>query len=230
MDKPDFKFPVLILAAKPQNEISTIPNFFDSRGPFFQILQKPEYLRYSGWNLRTIDTPSIRDGNAWKVENGDRKLIILYQNLSLLTGSSLGPDFLGWGSTEENVIRINSVAIAEYVYEFANLFYRIIKSAEVPITSCKINITMMDVGKSSQRIELGINPIVNAIQFPGKLLSEDFTKAFEVDFKTYDPKKVGFQILNFIFLQFGYPSDTVMPYTNFEKKEIDVDGILKIGG
>src|ERR1700735_5149674 len=90
----ELKNPILILAAKPQDDIPVPSDFFDSKGPYFKALYQPEYLRYSGWNLRTIDMPSIRDGNAWKVENGERKLIILYQNLILLTAGSLGADFL----------------------------------------------------------------------------------------------------------------------------------------
>ena len=206
-------------------------DFFDSKGPYFKILHQPEYLRYSGWNLRTIDMPTIRDGNAWKVENGERKLIILYQNLILLTAGSLGADFLAWGSKEDDkVLRINPAAIAEYCYEFAALFYRIAKNARTPIITCDLNITAMYVESSGKKIELGISGIGNYVPTGHQRLDKDFTQKLEVNFEEYDPKKVGFQILDIIFRQFGYPSDTKMPYTNMDKKEIDVEGILKLGG
>lgn len=223
-------FPILILTARPQNEIPVPPGFFDSQGSFFKLLQEPKYLRYSGWNLRTIDTPTIKDGNAWKVRNGERKMIILYENLVLLTGASLGPDFLAWGSKEENIFRVNSVAVAEYTYEFARLYHDVLTSANAAIKTCKINVATMYMGLDGKKVELGINPIGNYVQFPGKLLDEDFNKSFEVNAEMYDPKKVGFQILELIFRQFGYPSDVKMPYADLKKREIDVEGILKLGG
>lgn len=225
------RMPVLILAAKPQDDTLVPSDFFDSNGPYFKILQQPEYLRYSGWNLRTIDMPTIRDGNAWKVQNGERKLIILYQNLILLTAGSLGADFLAWGSGEnDTVLRINPVAIAEYSYEFAALFHRILKNVRAPVTTCDLNVTAMYVESSGKKLELGINPVGNYVPTGHQRLDKDFTKKFEVDFREYNPRKVGFQILEILFRQFGYPSDVKMPYVDMEKREIDVDGIVKIGG
>lgn len=222
------KSPILILAAKPENEIVVPPNFFDSTGPFFKLLQNPTYLRYSGWNLRTIDTPSIRDANAWKVENGDRKLIILYENLILLTAASLGPDFLGWGTKDDDgnsKIRVNSLALTEYAYEFARLFHEIIKNTITPITSVNLNITMMDLTESQKKIEIGQTLVGSGyITLPGNLITKDFSNPIEIKIEDYDPKKVAFRIVDIIFRHAGFPSDTKIPYT--KDGEVDVDAIL----
>ena len=42
MNEP--KSPILILAAKPGNEIVVPPNFFDSTGPFFKLLLRTRHI------------------------------------------------------------------------------------------------------------------------------------------------------------------------------------------
>lgn len=219
-------FPILILAAKPQEKISSPLNFFDSTGPYFQLLKNTPHLRYLGWNLRTMDTPNIRDGNSWKVQNGDRKRIILYENLTLLTAASLSPDFLGWGTNEEDDhVRINSLALTEYVYEFSRLFHEIIKNTDQEIKSVKLNITIMDVGEKEKSIEIGASLVGSGhFNLPGRFITKDFTNSLEIEFATYDPRKVAFLILNKIFLQAGFPSDIQIPYT--KNGEIDIEEIL----
>ncbi len=227
----DPTFPILIVAARPMQAISNLPRFFESAGPYFQLLRDTKPLRRSGWNLRTTTEPIIVNGNAWRATNGGQKDIILREDLMLLTIASLGPEFLGWGSDIGAANpRINSIAIVEYAYEFARVFGEILKiynTADSFALYVSIQFPKANVGG----VELGTDKVGRgSFALRGKILDENFEKILECAAAKYDAAEIGYQILEVIFRHFGFPADAEIPYTDLAGKKIDQDSILHSRG
>src|SRR3990172_2392837 len=108
--------PKFVLAAEPKEEL-LLPDFFSEENVFYKILKDPPgYLRYTGWNLLTLDKPRIREGKYWEVTNGERKKIRLFKDGSLVAVAYADNSFLGWGQDDKafhNSPRINTVALIE---------------------------------------------------------------------------------------------------------------------
>ncbi len=233
------KTPKLILAIQPNNNIE-IPDFFNSNSQVVELLKKPHYLRYSGWNMLTLDNPKIYKGQAWEVKNGDVKTIRVYKNGGLVTIALLDDEYLGWGQEREaylNNPKINALAFVEYCYEFAQLYSDLLRNFE-EVNEINVAISMINLALDNQKkvwlspFELGTGGEVF------KYFQEEYKKNLPGDFEIsflykitdnkFNPNDLGYKIIEQTYLQFGISTDKI-PYSKFEdsKKVIDTDKILK---
>jgi len=123
--------PTFIYAMTPRGD-SSFKNFFET-GPVMELLENPGELRYAGWDLKTRDRARIVKGEYLEVKSGERKLIRLYEDGSLIVRAGAGADFLGWGRGDAEFgqkPRLNPVAVIEFTYNFANLCGRLVKLLE----------------------------------------------------------------------------------------------------
>ena len=98
--------PPLIVLGTEIKERFTLDNFFnEENNPLYDLLKDPPHLRYSGWNLLTLDRPRIKDGKCWEVKNGDRKTVRIYRDGSLVAVAYADDSFLGWGSNHEDFLK-----------------------------------------------------------------------------------------------------------------------------
>jgi hypothetical protein len=214
------KFPFLVLAVAPVEEVKLLDSFYEKENPFFNLLQNPPYLRYSGWNLRTLDIPRLKNGEYWEVKNKDRKLIRFYNDGSFLTSASVDKDFLSWTSKENN-LSLHALATIEYVYEFVEFYKKCIefmKESSAVFTSLKFKIGIKNIDKLEGK-KLLIRPYevgTYEFQFEGWgesfSLESDFIK--EIDLvklseNIYDSKYIAYKLIAILFRQFGV---TVTPY------------------
>lgn len=121
--------PYYILSAIPKEKCK-IKSIFESRnGSIMQLLRNPGSLRYGGWDLRILDFPRIVKGEYLEI-GGERRLIHLYEDGTLIFRVSADHKLLGWPRRKEEfkkLPRINSLALIEITLNFVN-FYKTIVS------------------------------------------------------------------------------------------------------
>jgi hypothetical protein len=111
---------------------SSFKNFFEA-GPIHELLEKPGELRYACWDLNTRDQAKIVKGEFLELKSGERKLIRLYEDGSLIVRADASESFLGWGRGEvefKQKPRLNPVAVVEFTYNFVNLCAKLVKFLE----------------------------------------------------------------------------------------------------
>lgn len=229
----------MILAASPAEKASFRDSFFEERSVFFKLLLNPASLRHAGWNLRTVDTPRMRNGEFWEVNNGDRKKIRLYSDASLVAFASVDQDFLGW-RREATPARLHALAAIEFIYEFVEL-YRLVLTAALQdgtkIKACRLKIGMRNTPIGPERMQT-VPYEANTWGFMMEGMGEkyevdaDFLKEVsqEVDDDIFDSKYVAYKLVRILFLQFGVPVDRI-PYSKADESEskfVDIEKIKKL--
>ncbi len=233
------KIPLLILAADTRERF-LIPGFFEEeKNPLYEKLKNPTFLRHSGWNLLTLDTPKIRRGEFWEVKGGDKKTIRLYQTGALIASAYADNTFLAWGQNNEDFIqspRLNPLAIIEYVYEFVELYRRFLENfPESKVIRFAVAIKN-SILENKKRIHL--KPYdVNSLEYQINIardednyrLDKDFSESIAIKIvkNDYDSKYISYKLLSIIFTKFNIPSDKI-PYTLEDKKGkryIDIEKI-----
>lgn len=233
--------PLLIIAVEP-SEVITLENFFiPTNNPFFNLLKEPPYLRYSGWNLLTLDTPKIKQGKCWEVKNGERKTIRLYDDGTLVAIAHANSEFLGWGQSEADFQknpRLNTLAVIEYITEFVE-FYRQLLRNMTPMEYVRFKFGIKNSQIDNTRgIYLVSMPVDSPLYMSDKLTGKhELTGKLEKDFmidisvrlnaNDYTTKYVAFDLVSMLFIQFGITPDKI-PYTKTNEKEkrfIDIERV-----
>lgn len=113
--------------------VATVPAGNRFRGYFERLdrspsvlLAEPPSLREMGFDMRTLDTPSLSSSrDYWQVENGARKVLRLYQDGTLLFRGEISPDFLAWAQPDawfEREPILNPVPLVEVITTFVRLY------------------------------------------------------------------------------------------------------------
>lgn len=213
-----------VLAAYPSNP-SELPDFFNAKSDsIVKRLEKPPITRENGFVVIRSGIAKIVAGELWRVGDDGRKVVDLYPDGVLVFGCLAGEWFLGWGTQES---RINTLVLAEVVYNFCLLYGEVIKEflqlpdrlhfrfefGNMHPTDGKPKIYIVphemggfwpsfpDEGNSAPR-----NSGEGEIQIPGD---------------EFDPAVVAFKIVEKIYNWFSFTSDSI-PYTE------EVDGQRKI--
>lgn len=226
-----------ILTARLQNPIS-IPNFFADQGnPAYDLLVNPPYLRKYGWNLITLDTPRIIKGECWEVKNGDRKVLRLYKDGSIVTRFAADGSFLGWGRTDnaetsnipESVPVINALALLEVTYEFVSFYAMFLEKINVGINPCiNVKLSNMAVGQSRLfRVSVTPGDAIWDLKNKSHVARENsFEKELWSSTSELNSEgRLSFRIVEEIFNWFGIPSNNI-PYNI--NNTIDADKIKNI--
>lgn len=221
------------MGAEPDKQIA-LDNFFnESDNPLYNLLKNPPYLRYSGWNLLTLDWPKIKDGKCWEVKNGDRKTIRIYRDGSLVAIAYANDSFLGWGSSHEDFLKfpqLNSLAVIEYIYEFVELYKKMLEHIpHVKKIKFKVGIKNADKwgGKKLYLKPKEVTDLWYKSDFDNTSVSpvtNDFYEGIETD-SSYDSKYVAYKLVAEFFVHFGIPPDKI-PYTKKDDKGV---GYINIG-
>lgn len=227
----------LILTARPGINMG-LPDFFHVGGEIHKLIANPPSLRRSGWNLRTLDTPRLISGDHWEVKNGDRKRIQLYSDGNLMVRADVGDDFLGWRSETEQP-RIHPLAIAEFIYEFVELFRRILIATKVNVDNFNdIEFQIRIIGADQSEIKRKLIPEeLQPYGFPidvygGKFrLEKDFSEKMVVRFegeKIYDSRYIALELVRKLYRRFEVTDDIPVAYSSKDgkgKEYIDLDKI-----
>lgn len=234
--------PKFILAAQPEEKID-IPDFFieSQDNIFFEKLKEPEYLRYSGWNMRTLDYPKIKNGTYWEVKNGNIKTIRLYRDGSLVSVADANEDFLGWGAkTYEDYVtspKLLALALIEYIYEFVQLYKVFLK--KFPTTEhvlFKFGFKNVEIWEG-KRLILKPNEIYALIRpsnesVDANQIAKDFMTEIPLKLEKdmYNSEVIAYKIVEEIFIRFNISIEKI-PYVKqneLGQKVIDVEKIRNI--
>lgn len=227
--------PLIVMGVEPVNKI-TIENFFNEENNIlYDLLRNPPYLRYSGWNLLTLDWPKIKDGKCWEVKNGDRKTVRIYRDGSLVAIAYADDSFLGWGSNHEDFLKfpqLNSLAVIEYIYEFVELYKKMLEHIpQIKQISFKVGIKNADKweGKKLYLKPKEVTDLWYKADFDNDSttpLTTDFYEEVRVNVD-YDSKYVAYRLVSEFFVHFGIPPDKI-PYTKKDDKGIGFVNIERI--
>src|SRR5207302_984144 len=115
----------LVIFAQPSgtNKLSSV--FSSDRNSIKKQVEQPPILRNSGWTVETLEAAKIIQGEFIRVTNGDRKVLDLYEDGTMVFAVSAGNDFLAWGKRAE--FNINPLALIEVIYSFVALYFEVIK-------------------------------------------------------------------------------------------------------
>jgi len=234
--------PILILGAAPKEKIKVPDDFYSNESIFFKTLQNPPRLRHYGWNLATLDTPRLKDGEYWELKNGDRKVLRLYSDGSFVVSGLISENFLAWKGGNENedneIKNLHALAVIEFTCEFIELYRIIVQNitkSGTKINELNFKIGIRDLNKDNK---IGLKPYkINTFGFmlngPWEkyIIEKDFFKNTEESLidGTYDPKYVAYDVIVLLFRQFGVTSD--IPYTKSDesgKKFVDIEEIKNV--
>jgi hypothetical protein len=202
-----------------------------------QLLANPGSFRYAGWDLETRDQPIIVAGDYLEVKNGNRKIIQLYEDGTLIYKVPADNTFLGWGQNEENFTekpRLNSLAVVEANTNFVHFYKKLIPYFEETPQSIQFKMQFYSM-KIAENKFVYLNPTpVNALwpfddgKYPAP--SDEGSKEIVVETKEVEekPSLVAYKILEKVFLWFGIPTDKI-PYTREieGQKYIDIEEFKK---
>lgn len=227
------KVPLYILAVAPDQKIQFDLFLETGENSPKELLERPPYVRYMGWNMLTLDQAKIREGSYWEVKNGERKTIQLYRDGTLLAIADADSSFLGWGQSEQDFMNnpeLNSLALIEYTYEFVELYRRIIAYFEgVEDVTFKIKLlnTELENGKKLLlRPTFRNNPL--HLLHEGGVVSDDFSISLKLSLEkgTYKTEYVAFSIIQEVFLKFGITPDKIQ-FVGIDEKGVRFIDISK---
>lgn len=231
--------PKLIIACAP-TEAALLRGFFDSgENSVMGHLERPGELRYAGWDLQTLDRAKIVKGEAWEVQNGQRKILRLYEDGTFIASVSAGYDFLGWGKSADDFAikpRINPIAVVEFVYNFTNFYKELLSYFESKPRKLRLRLDLRNMvidGHAMFVIPHEINTIGWSSD-DSRYAIDGNDAAFSLDVDTTDlsaaPAAIAAKILERFFRLFGVPADHI-PYVKKENdiRQVDLAKILKKG-
>lgn len=224
------KNPLYILAAVPNNGIN-FKRFLDGgEDSPKNLLEKPPYLRYGGWNMLTLDQARIREGSYWELKNGERKTIQLYRDGSFISIARADNSFLGWGISKDNFLAepgLNPLAIIEYTYEFVELFRKLLNFMEsVRDVNFRVELVNTELVNGKRLI---LNPHLPSNPFwqpsEGREIEKDFIHSMQIPLEknTYSSKYIAFLLIQEVFLRFGILPENILYHGKDDQGKLYID-------
>ncbi len=217
------KPPVFIFSAGALPATS-IQDFFEDR-KYAELIEKPPYLRYGGWNMLNLSQANLNKGQYWEVKNGDRKTIRIYQDGTLVVLGVADYNFLAWGRSAEEFLSnpiLHPLAIIEFTYEFVSLYQQIMKHLDK-----KQSVDFAIQLKNSElpngnRLKVSTRSIHEMWAYGESKEVNDFSELVHIDLsKPFLPERVAYLLVQRLFAQ-GNITGEDTPYTKV------VDGLRMI--
>lgn len=190
-------------------------------------LENPPYSRSNGFNLRTLDTAKIHNGEFCRVMNGDRKILDLYKDGSFIYALKGDEDFLCWAMQG---LKINPVVLIESIYDFV-LFYQLIledmdkKPKNIIFRVDFHNFHLND--KKNYLVPYGVKSIEHLFDDELKFASKnDWNESIQMELNGYDIASISYKLVEKIYVYFGHVIEKI-PFTKKTNGEqiIDIEQI-----
>ena len=221
---------VLSALPNPLGELRTI--FSSSEGSIRRRLEQPPVLRYAGWSLETLDRAKIIRGEMIRVTNGDRKVIDLYRDGSLVFVGLADNEFLAHASPPGSY-KINPVAIVELVYNFAAFYKLVLEDLKVMPREIMFRVDFKNMHLGGIKNYLIPYASGSAAQLFGTGAKEapdnDGNRSVMATAEDFNPGHVAYELLREIYLWFGLEEEKI-PYTKMESdvKVVDPEAIKNV--
>lgn len=234
--------PLYSLSAFPEQS-SELKNIFSSdQGTVMKLLENPGTIRYAGWDLETLDTAKIVRGEYLQVKNGDRKLINMYKDGTVVLVALADNTFLAWGRAQEEFLakpRLNQVALIEVTYNFVKFLSDLLPHfVQVP-ESEKLVVELKNtrIGNTNLYLNAGeLHPVFSHADFESdRHPAPENNVRKEISASTNDiksrPAHVAYKLIELVYTWFEIPTDKI-PYVVKDElgtSSIDVERIKKLG-
>lgn len=221
----------LVISAYPiqPGELKTV--FLTSDQSIKKQLENPPILRSSGWGLGTLDQAKIIRGEMIRVTNGDRKVIDLYRDGTLVFAGLANHKFLAWHDAEKQ--KINVVALVEIIYSFVRFYELVLKDfkespKEIYFRIDLKNMHLQGIKNYLVPYQLGSEAQIFDIDSE-EAPDNNWEKVISFPVRDYDTAVIAYEILKEVYLWFGLEEDKI-PYVKSENgvKVVDVDAIINI--
>jgi len=233
------KRPIYILSAIPKENIK-LKNIFEfGKNSVQELLENPGQLRPMGWDLNTKDNARIEKGEFLEVRNGERKLIRLYEDGTLILFAAADETFLGWGPRDlpfNEDARLNVLAITELTYNFVDFYTKLIQfftSVPQEISfRMKLKDAFLDNSHKLYIIPREVNTMEYEIPFKKcEAKSSEIEEIISVKREELldSPQYIAYRLIRKMYFLFNIPENEI-PYTLKDKKDrrvIDVEKIKK---
>jgi hypothetical protein len=239
--------PLYILGAAPrgESEVRTLTRQEGVR----QLLEEPPFLRYSGWNLATLERAELASGPRLHIQNGQRKFFDLYAD-GTFAAIGVFDGFLGVGRWEfHRRPKVNGLAVVEFTSEFVLFYERLLHEYIEPLPdaarfSVKVRnqhfeqtygVDDEDPEGRERKLRLSPGPVDNPFydidrfeeqEAPAEPLDVSLEVPVSADEPHLQVATVAYQLVRGFFNWFGLPDEAV-PYTNEAGDAIDFEQITK---
>lgn len=222
----------IIISAYPNQSSKLKTIFLTTEGSIWKHLEHPPILRRHGWSLETLDQAKIIRGEMIRVTNGNRKVIDLYRDGTLVFVGISDHTFLAWH--EEQKQKINPLAVIEVIHGFLTFYQLVLEDMEQPSQDFTVRVDFRNFhqgGVKSYLVPGGFENHTQLFEMNKKDAPDDngtISRTFVT--KDFDAAVIGFEILKEVYPWFGIEEDKI-PYIKVEDgiKMIDVETIKKMG-
>jgi len=231
--------PFYILVATPI-ESSRLNKIFESGDDsIIDLLKNPGRLRRMGWDLETLNTPRIIEGEYLEVKNGDRKLINIYEDGTFILRVASDHTFLGWGR-DETVFgedsRLNPVALVELTYNFIDFYKKLIPHFTKRPVNIRFNVEFRNISKNFYLLPYGVGTYAwtfadERYHAPGDEMTNK-TLNVKTDDILIKSAYVAYDLVKMLYLWFGIGPEKI-PYISEDKnkdKFVDTTKIKDLKG
>jgi len=104
-------------------------------------------LRHMGFDVSIPAAPQRGPDESLELRSGDRKLLRLYQDGSLLFRARADHEFLGWGVEPAKFSlfpKLNPVAVVEVHASFVQLYRRVIENLKKPVQEVSFRLSLVN--------------------------------------------------------------------------------------
>ncbi len=196
-------------------------------------LQNIPSIRFGGWTLRTYERPQIVQGKLIRVKDDNYKIVELHRDGTLIASVIANSKFLAWGKGEIGN-RINQVALIEIIYNFVELYSKVLSDLESQVETAYIRVKLCNLfNHRGDAIKSYLTPNrIDSLEasFEQKEAPKDaWAESIEFETASFDSRVITFKVVQEIYLWFGFDESNI-PYTKFENdvKMIDIEQIKNL--
>jgi hypothetical protein len=223
----------LIISAQPMQskELRTI--FVNEEGSIKRHLERPPIIRQNGWTLETLEQAKILRGEMIRVTNGDRKIVDLYRDGTMVFAASADRDFLAWAA--KNKPRINPLALVEVILSFVSLYALVVADFIAPPSQISFRIDLRNMHYDGVKSSLGPYSLQSmSWQYSRddkEAPENDWSYAKVIDTMNLDVHVITYDLVKEVYLWFGF-DEKCIPYSSLQGgvRKTDPDLMLKSGG
>lgn len=209
----------------------------DADGLKYTLLATPTF-RHSGFDLRTLGTPQAGPEESWEVSTGERKLLRVYKDGTLLFRAAADNSFLGWGQEDrefQRFPRLNPVPSVEIHAAFAKFYAGLIPRLTIAPEHINFTLSLHNAVWDGMRLFLTEHfkvPLYH-INNPTRYFVHDSNPTDQIVVSADDviaqPLAVGYRLLERFAAFFDMPPDKI-PFVKQAAggAEIDVEALAAL--
>jgi hypothetical protein len=221
----DGRYIAISAVPSPPGQLKTI--FVSAQGSIRRQLEDPPQLRPHGWDLMHHEQAKIMKGEAIRVTDGERKVVDLYRDGTMIAAAPADSTFLAWGR-DENKQRLHPLALIEYVYSFLNFYSLALKDFASPPTTITIRVELHHMHLENTKTTLrpyGMQSMSHDQAAP----ADDGMFELTVGTDEFKPLNLIFDVVKEVYLWFGIEEDKTPYFKNDAGvRELDIAAISKI--